>query len=138
VIGLALFGGFFALFLTYASKLERAATSAPQLEVVITAEWGRELPDEKRTEDSRFIAQTVFVNTGQAGNYIDIDGSLTPYVPTDSDRAKRQHIIEGKQVLVESGRKSRYVAWTFVALPVIAAILGFMWASRHRGRLARG
>lgn len=99
----------------------------------ITGGWGRELPADKRTEYTRILASSVFVNSGKIIQFIDQDGVLKPYGPNEADLKQRDSWLQNKHELMADAKvfSSLALAWLTV-LPLGLIVVAF-WPG---GRLA--
>jgi hypothetical protein len=84
--------------------------------VSITGEWGRELASDKRTEYTRILASSVFVNSGKFIQFIDRDGALKPYAPSEADIRQRDAWLQNKQESLADAQAFKQFALMWLAI----------------------
>ena len=102
--------------------------------VSITGEWGRDLPSEKRTEYTRILASSVFVNSGKFIQFIDQDGTLKRYAPTEADVLQRDVWLQNKQESVADAQAFRQFALVWLAVLPLGLIVALFWPARQLQR----
>lgn len=65
----------------------------PSPPVRLSPDWGSDFTKERRTELSRLLAQSWFVDLGAIVDYIDLNGTLRPFEPAESDRRDRAALL---------------------------------------------
>jgi len=103
--------------------------------VAITGEWGRDLPSDKRTEYTRILASSVFVNSGKFIQFIDRDGTLKRYDPTEADVQQRDAWVQNKQESVADAQSFRQFALVWLTVLPLGLIVALFWPGR--GKLGR-
>jgi len=102
--------------------------------VSITGEWGRELPSEKRTEYTRILASSVFVNSGKFIQFIDQDGTLKRYAPTEADVRQRDVWLQNKQESVADAQSFRQFALVWLTVLPLGLVVALFWPGRQLQR----
>ncbi|HEX9672226.1 MAG TPA: hypothetical protein VGA12_02185 [Burkholderiales bacterium] len=110
--------------------------------VSITGEWGRDLPSDKRTEYTRILASSVFVNSGKFIQFIDQDGFLKPYAPTVTDVKQRDAWLQNKLESVADAQAFKQFALVWLTVLPLGLVVAFFWpggmqASRSGGSTKR-
>ena len=95
--------------------------------VSITGEWGRELPSEKRTEYTRILASSVFVNSGKFIQFIDQDGSLKQYAPTVADVRQRDAWLQNKLESAADAQAFKQFALVWVTVLPLGIVVALFW-----------
>jgi hypothetical protein len=120
----ALAGAWFYLYITTKDLVARMDAFPA---VSITGEWGRELPSERRTEYTRILASSVFVNSGKFIQFIDQDGSLKRYAPTEADVKQRDSWLQNKQESVTDAQSFRQLALMWLTIFPLGLVVAFFW-----------
>lgn len=128
-VNAALVGAWFYLYVTTKDLVARM-DSFPA--VSITGEWGRELPSDKRTEYTRILASSVFVNSGKFIQFIDQDGALTRYAPTEADVLQRDAWLRNKQESVADAQSFRQFALVWLTVLPLGLVVAFLWPGGRR------
>lgn len=103
--------------------------------VSITGEWGRELPSEKRTEYTRILASSVFVNSGKFIQFIDRDGTLKRYDPTETDVRQRDAWLQNKHESVADAQAYKQFALVWLTVLPLGLVVALIWpGGRQRQR----
>jgi hypothetical protein len=100
--------------------------------VSITGEWGRDLPSDKRTEYTRILASSVFVNSGKFIQFIDQDGALKRYAPTEADVRQRDSWLRNKQESVADAQSFRQFALVWLTVLPLGLVVAFFWPGGRR------
>ncbi|HSB48684.1 MAG TPA: hypothetical protein VLD15_04150 [Burkholderiales bacterium] len=95
--------------------------------VAITGEWGRELKSDKRTEYTRLLASSVFVNSGRFIRYIDQDGALRRYAPSESDVRQRDAWLQNRQESVVDAQLFRQFALVWLSVLPLGLVVALSW-----------
>lgn len=95
--------------------------------VAITGEWGRELKSDKRTEYTRLLASSVFVNSGRFIQYIDQDGALRRYAPSESDVRQRDAWLQNRQESVVDAQLFRQFALVWLSVLPLGLVVALSW-----------
>jgi hypothetical protein len=95
--------------------------------VAITGEWGRELKSDKRTEYTRLLASSVFVNSGRFIQYIDQDGALRRYSPSESDVRQRDSWLQNRQESVVDAQLFRQFALVWLSVLPLGLVVALFW-----------
>jgi hypothetical protein len=95
--------------------------------VAITGEWGRELKSDKRTEYTRMLASSVFVNSGRFIQYIDQDGTLRRYSPSESDVRQRDSWLQNRQESVVEAQLFRQFALVWLSVLPLGLVVALFW-----------
>lgn len=95
--------------------------------VSITGEWGRELPSDKRTEYTRILASSVFVNSGKFIQFIDQDGALKPYAPTESDVRQRDSWVQNKLESTTDAQAFKQFGLVWAAVLPLGLVVALFW-----------
>jgi len=104
--------------------------------VSITGEWGRELPSEKRTEYTRILASSVFVNSGKFIQFIDRDGALKRYAPTETDVRQRDAWVQNKHESLADAQAYKQFALVWLTVLPLGLVVALFWpGGRQRQRL---
>lgn len=120
----ALVGAWFYLHVTTKDLVARM-DSLPA--VSITGEWGRELASDKRTEYTRLLASSVFVNSGRFIQFIDRDGALKPYAPNESDVRQRDAWLQNKHESVADAQAFKQLALAWLAVLPLGLVVALSW-----------
>lgn len=91
-----------------------------------TPDWGKDFPPERRTELSKFIAQSNYVVTGIVGNHIDLAGTFRLYELTDGDLQARRNQEASFRMLQRAAVLFGVGAFGSLLLPWIGLIIGFI------------
>jgi len=100
--------------------------------VSITGEWGRELPSDKRTEYTRILASSVFVNSGKFIQYIDPDGALKPYAPSEADIRQRDSWLQNKHESRADAQLFKQFALMWLAVLPLGFVVALSWSGGRR------
>jgi hypothetical protein len=104
--------------------------------VSITGEWGRELPSDKRTEYTRILASSVFVNSGKFIQYIDPDGALKRYAPSEADIRQRDSWLQNKHESRADAQLFKQFALMWLAVLPLGLVVALSWpGGRQKPRL---
>ena len=95
--------------------------------VAITGEWGLELKSDKRTEYTRLLASSVFVNSGRFIRYIDQDGALRRYAPSESDVRQRDAWLQNRQESVVDAQLFRQFALVWLSVLPLGLVVALSW-----------
>ena len=95
--------------------------------VSITGEWGRELPADKRTEYTRLLASSVFVNSGKFIQFIDQDGALKQYAPSQTDVRQRDAWLQNKHETEADAQAFRQYALIWLAVLPLGLVVALSW-----------
>ena len=95
--------------------------------VAITGEWGRELKSDKRTEYTRLLASSVFVNSGRFIQYIDQGGALRRYAPSESDVRQRDAWLQNRQESVVDAQLFRQFALVWLSVLPLGLVVALSW-----------
>ena len=102
--------------------------------VSITGEWGRELASDKRTEYTRILASSVFVNSGKFIHFIDLDGSLKPYAPSQADVRQRDAWLQNKHESQADAQAFKQFALIWLAVIPLGLVVAVSWPGRRQMR----
>ncbi len=97
----------------------------PNYSTQITKNWGMEMSIEKRTKLSQQVARDYFVNKGCACDYIDFDGNLRAYQPSEEDRQARALRLTNIETLERSVRLTYGAGIIWLFIPLIGIGVGF-------------
>jgi hypothetical protein len=100
--------------------------------VSITGEWGRELPSEKRTEYTRILASSVFVNSGKFIQFIDRDGVLKRYAPTETDVRQRDAWVQNKHESLADAQAYKQFALVWLTVLPLGLVVALFWPGGRR------
>jgi hypothetical protein len=104
--------------------------------VSITGEWGRELASDKRTEYTRLLASSVFVNSGKFIQFIDQDGALKRYAPSEADVRQRDAWLQNKHESVADAQAFKQFALVWLAVLPLGLVVALSWpGGRQKQRL---
>jgi hypothetical protein len=104
--------------------------------VSITGEWGRELPSDKRTEYTRLLASSVFVNSGKFIQFIDQDGALKRYAPSEADVRQRDAWLQNRHESVADAQAFKQFALVWLAVLPLGLVVALSWpGGRQKQRL---
>ena len=104
--------------------------------VSITGEWGRELASDKRTEYTRILASSVFVNSGKFIQFIDQDGALKRYAPSEADVRQRDAWLQNKHESVADAQAFKQFALVWLAVLPLGLVVALSWpGGRQKQRL---
>lgn len=95
--------------------------------VAITGEWGRELKSDKRTEYTRMLASSVFVNSGRFIQYIDQDGALRRYAPSEADVRQRDAWLQNRQESAVDAQLFRQFALVWLSVLPLGLVVALSW-----------
>jgi hypothetical protein len=116
-----------AWFYLYAITKDLVARMDAFPAVAITGEWGRELKSDKRTEYTRLLASSVFVNSGRFIQYIDQDGALRRYAPSESDVRQRDAWLQNRQESVVDAQLFRQFALVWLSVLPLGLVVALSW-----------
>lgn len=116
-----------AWFYMYVTTKDLVARMDAFPAVAITGEWGRELPSEKRTEYTRILASSVFVNSGKFIQFIDQDGSLKQYSPTITDVKQRDAWLQNKLESAADAQAFKQFALVWATVLPLGLVVAFFW-----------
>lgn len=102
--------------------------------VAITGEWGRELKSDKRTEYTRLLASSVFVNSGRFIQYIDPEGALRRYSPSESDVRQRDAWLQNRQESVVDAQLFRQFALVWLSVLPLGLVVALSWPGARQLR----
>lgn len=100
--------------------------------VSITGEWGRELPSDKRTEYTRILASSVFVNSGKFIQYIDLDGALKRYAPSEADIRQRDSWLQNKHESRADAQAFKQFALAWLTVLPLGLVVALSWPGGRR------
>jgi len=100
--------------------------------VSITGEWGRELASDKRTEYTRLLASSVFVNSGKFIQFIDQDGVLKRYAPSDADVRQRDAWLRNRNESVADAQVFRQFALMWLTVLPLGLVVALSWPGGRR------
>jgi hypothetical protein len=104
--------------------------------VSITGEWGRELASDKRTEYTRILASSVFVNSGKFIQFIDQDGALKRYAPSEADVRQRDAWLQNRHESVADAQAFKQFALVWLAVLPLGLVVALSWpGGRQKQRL---
>ena len=95
--------------------------------VSITGEWGRELASDKRTEYTRILASSVFVNSGRFIQFIDQDGVLKRYAPSEGDVRQRDAWLQNKHESLADAQAFKQFALVWLAVLPLGLVVALSW-----------
>jgi hypothetical protein len=96
--------------------------------VSITGEWGRELPADKRTEYTRILASSVFVNSGEFIQFIDQDGALKRYAPSEAVVRERDAWLQIKYEFLADAQAFKQFALVWLAIFPLGLVVALSWS----------
>ena len=100
--------------------------------VSITGEWGRELPSEKRTEYTRILASSVFVNSGKFIQFIDRDGTLKRYDPSETDVRQRDAWLQNKHESLADAQAYKQFALVWLTVLPLGLVVALFFPGGRR------
>ena len=100
--------------------------------VSITGEWGRELPSEKRTEYTRILASSVFVNSGKFIQFIDRDGALKRYDPSETDVRQRDAWLQNKHESTADAQAYKQFALVWLTVLPLGLVVALFFPGGRR------
>ena len=100
--------------------------------VSITGEWGRELASDKRTEYTRILASSVFVNSGKFIQFIDQDGALKRYAPSEADVRQRDAWLQNKLESRADAQLFKQFALMWLAVLPLGFVVALSWSGGRR------
>jgi hypothetical protein len=100
--------------------------------VSITGEWGRELASDKRTEYTRILASSVFVNSGKFIQFIDQDGTLKRYAPTETDIRQRDAWLQNKHESLADAQAYKQFALVWLTVLPLGLVVALFWPGGRR------
>lgn len=128
----ALVGAWFYLHVITQNLVDRM-DSFPA--VAITGDWGRELPSDKRTEYTRILASSVFVNSGKFIQFIDQDGALKRYAPSEADVKQRDSWLQNRHESRGDAQLFKQFALVWLTVLPLGLIVALFWpGARHLRR----
>jgi hypothetical protein len=95
--------------------------------VAITGDWGRELPSDRRTEYTRILASSVFVNSGKFIQFIDQDGALKRYSPSEADVKQRDSWLQNRHESVGDAQLFKQFALVWLTVLPLGLIVALFW-----------
>jgi len=102
--------------------------------VSITGEWGRELASEKRNEYTRILASSVFVNSGKFIQFIDQDGALKRYSPTEADVRQRDAWLQNKHESRADAQSYKQFALVWLTVLPLGLVVALFWPGGRQTR----
>lgn len=102
--------------------------------VSITGEWGRELAADKRTEYTRILASSVFVNSGKFIQFIDQDGALKRYAPTETDLGQRDAWLQNKHESRADAQSYKQFAMMWLTVLPLGLVVALFWPGGRQTR----
>lgn len=102
--------------------------------VSITGEWGRELAADKRTEYTRILASPVFVNSGKFIQFIDQDGALKRYAPTETDLRQRDAWLQNKHESRADAQSYKQFAMMWLTVLPLGLVVALFWPGGRQTR----
>ena len=93
----------------------------------ITGNWGRELTPDKRTEYTRILASSVFVNSGKVIEFIDQDSTLKPYAPSEADIKQRDAWLQSKHEFMADAQAFSSIALAWLAILPLGLVVVLFW-----------
>lgn len=102
--------------------------------VAITGEWGRELPSDKRTEYTRILASSVFVNSGRFIQFIDQDGTLKRYAPSEADVKQRDSWLQNRLESLSDAQQYKQFALAWLMVLPLGLIVALFWPGARQLR----
>jgi len=100
--------------------------------VSITGEWGRELTSDKRTEYTRILASSVFVNSGKFIQFIDQDGALKRYAPSEADVRQRDAWLQNKHESRADAQTFKQFALVWLTVIPLGLVVALFWPGGRR------
>jgi hypothetical protein len=100
----------------------------------ITGEWGRELAADKRTEYTRILASSVFVNSGKFIQFIDQDGALKRYAPTETDVRQRDAWLRNKHESRADAQSFKQFALMWLTVLPLGLVVALFWPGGRQTR----
>jgi len=100
--------------------------------VSITGEWGRELASEKRTEYTRILASSVFVNSGKFIQFIDQDGTLKRYAPSEADIRQRDAWLQNKHESRADAQAFKQFTLVWLTVLPLGLVVALSWPGGRR------
>lgn len=98
----------------------------------IAGDWGRELTPDKRTEYARVLASSVFVNSGKIIGFIDQDGTLKPYAPSETDIKQRDSWLQTRHEFRADAQAFKHFALVWSAVLPLGLVVALFWPGRRR------
>ncbi len=95
--------------------------------VSITGNWGQELASDKRTEYTRILASSVFVNSGKFIQFIDQDSVLKPYAPSEADVRQRDAWLQNKHESLSDAQAYKQFALVWLAVLPLGLVVALFW-----------
>ena len=102
--------------------------------VSITGEWGRELASDKRTEYTRILASSVFVNSGKFIQFIDQDGALKRYAPSEADVRQRDAWLQNKLESRADAQSFKQFALVWLTVLPLGLVVALFWPGGRQTR----
>lgn len=124
VVYAVLVGAWFYMYVTTKDLVARMDAFPA---VSITGEWGRDLPSDKRTEYTRILASSVFVNSGKFIQFIDQDGNLKRYAPTETDIMQRDTWLQNKLESTADAQAFKQFALVWLTVLPLGLVVAFFW-----------
>jgi hypothetical protein len=91
----------------------------------ITKDWGKEMSIEKRNKYSINIARNAFLNGGSFRDYIDLNGNLVVYAPSNEDRQYRASLISSLNQLEQAATLYLWAGIGWLLIPLLGFGIGF-------------
>lgn len=113
-----------SLFQQLSDELVNQLKNPPEL-AEISSNWGENFSKEDRLKYSQGLARRLFVREGRWRNYIDLNGKLTPYKPTELDRQEHIAFLKGIEQQENTSRGLFWMALGWMLVPLIGVGMGF-------------
>jgi hypothetical protein len=95
-------------------------------------DWRKDLPPDKRQNDSLSYARLVFLTTGGLRTYFSASGNRTPYTPTEEEIRERTDRAATDQFVRTSARENLVDSIAWLVTLLLAPILGYAVAIGQR------
>ena len=91
----------------------------------LPADWGKDLPPDKREMSSLTIARLVFVQSGTLRTYFDSAGERKPFAPNQEDVRRRDFAVVAQTRLEDAIGTNLIDALLWVIWGLVAAVFGY-------------
>jgi hypothetical protein len=91
----------------------------------LPADWGKDLPPDKRELSSLTLARLAFVQSGTLGTYFDASGERKPFAPTQEDIRRRESAVIAQTRLDDALRANSIDALLWLVWGFVAASFGY-------------
>jgi hypothetical protein len=100
----------------------------------VTKDWGKDMSIEKRNKYSLDIARNAFLNGGCFRDYVDLNGNLRAYIPSEDDRKYRTSFLSSLDQLDQAVTLYFWAGIGWLLIPLLGVGIGFTNLGQRIGR----